>query len=183
MQFDEVILKRQTIRSYTKKEISIDELDKIVEAGRLAPSAKNRQPWRFYYLNDEQKNYIVNKMYEWEKNNRNEKTSVKGSADQMKEANKVIMIYYPLYKCKWKNIYYKKVDYLSLGAAIENMSLKCTEMGLGSCWCADTLYIDKEIDEYLGIHGYEQISALMIGYPKKVLPKRKKKTVQELKMN
>lgn len=95
MDFDNVIKNRQSIRSYTNEEVSKEELDKIVEAGRFAPSAKNRQPWRFYYLNDEEKNHIVDIMYEWEKNNRNERTSVKGSANQMKEANKVIMIYYP----------------------------------------------------------------------------------------
>lgn len=170
MQFDEVINNRKTIRKYLTKEVSEELLLKIINSARLAPSAKNRQPWRFYILSNIQKKHIINLMYEWEQNNPNEKSSIKGSARQMEQANKVIIIYSPKYKSKNKKLYYKKPDYLSLGAAIENMSLKCTDLGLGSCWCCDVLYIEDEINSYLNINNYEQVSALMIGYPE-VIPK------------
>lgn len=183
MNFDEVISKRQSIRSYNDKKVTNKELETIIDSARLAPSAKNRQPWRFYILADKEKDDIASMMYEWAKENKNEKTSVKGTASQMKEANKVIMVYYPLYNSNKKNTYYKKPDYLSLGAAIENLILKCTEMNLGSCWCCDTLYLDKEIDNYLGIKGYEQISAILIGHPKDIPPKREKLTLEELIIN
>ena len=174
MDFNEIIYGRKTIRKYTSRKVSDETILEIIKAAQIAPSAKNRQPWRFYILNDEQKNDICNLMYEWDENNRNEKTSVKGSANQMKQANKVIIIFSPIYKSKNKNIYYRKADYLSLGAAIENMSLKCVELGLGSCWCADTLYLDDKINQYLNIENHEQISALLIGYPESIpeTPKR-----------
>lgn len=139
MNFDEVINKRQTIRNFDNKEVTYEELLTLINSARLAPSSKNRQPWRFYILTDEEKNDIASMMYEWDKLNRDEKTSVKGTANQMKEANKVIMVYYLLYKSKKKNTYYKKPDYLSLGASIENLILKCTEMSL------DELIIKKDI--------------------------------------
>lgn len=174
MEFNEVIYGRKTIRKYSSKEVSNELIIDIIKAAQMAPSAKNRQPWRFYILNEQQKNHICDLMYQWDKSNRHERTSVKGSANQMKAAQKVIIIYSPIYKSKNKNIYYKKADYLSLGAAIENMSLKCVELGLGSCWCADTLYLDDEIDQYLNIENHEQISALLIGYPESIpeTPKR-----------
>ena len=166
MNFDEVINKRQSIRSYNQKEVTDEELKTIINSARLAPSAKNRQPWRFYILTKKEKDDIASMMYEWDQSNKDEKTTVKGTADQMKEANRVIMVYRSL-----KDSCYTKPDYLSIGAAIENLVLKCTEMNLGSCWCCDTLYIDEEIDHYLGIKGYEQISAILIGHSKQIKEK------------
>ena len=43
----EAIKKRQSVRSYQDKEIPEKILQQILEAGRLAPSAKNGQPWKF----------------------------------------------------------------------------------------------------------------------------------------
>jgi len=49
----EAIRKRQSVRSYQKKEISEEILQQILEAGRLAPSAKNKQCWKFIVVKDE----------------------------------------------------------------------------------------------------------------------------------
>lgn len=114
MNFDEIISNRHTARVFTDDVVTQNELDKILLSGSLAPSAKNRQPWKFYVLNDEQKNHIMNMLFEWDKENRNEKTSVKGSAEQIKQANKMIMLYSDNYNSSSKMRNYKKPDYLSL---------------------------------------------------------------------
>lgn len=180
MEFDTVINNRKTIRSYLKKNISNDDIHKIIEAAVIAPSAHNRQPWRFYILSDEQKDYITNCMYTWDKENPKEKTSIKGSANQIKEANKMIIVYTPIYKSKTKNMYYKKPDYLSIGAALENMSLKCVDLGLGSCWLCDTLFIEDEINSYLKIDDYEQICSIIVGYPNDMPYIRKRFPIENL---
>ncbi|MFP4113004.1 MAG: nitroreductase family protein [Spirochaetota bacterium] len=46
------IEKRASVRSYTDEPVSQEALDRILEAGRLAPSAKNRQSWRFVVVTD-----------------------------------------------------------------------------------------------------------------------------------
>jgi nitroreductase len=48
----EAIKKRQSVRSYQDKEIPEGILQQILEAGRLAPSAKNNQPWKFIFVKD-----------------------------------------------------------------------------------------------------------------------------------
>jgi len=53
MDFYEVIKKRRSIRAYQDREVPDDVLRKILEAARLAPSAKNRQPWKFIVVKDE----------------------------------------------------------------------------------------------------------------------------------
>ena len=47
MQLLPEIEQRRSIRSYTEAPVQRDVLQRIVDAGRLAPSAKNRQAWRF----------------------------------------------------------------------------------------------------------------------------------------
>lgn len=46
------ISKRRTIRKFSEKSVERAALDRILEAGRLAPSAKNRQAWRFVAITD-----------------------------------------------------------------------------------------------------------------------------------
>ena len=50
MEFEEVIRKRTSVRKFSDKKIEKDKLDKILEAGRLAPTAKNSQPIKIYLV-------------------------------------------------------------------------------------------------------------------------------------
>ena len=47
MEFSEVIERRLTTLNYTNKKVSTENMNKIIESAIIAPSAKNRQPWRF----------------------------------------------------------------------------------------------------------------------------------------
>lgn len=183
MNFDEIINNRRTARLFTKDEVTKNQLEKILFSGSLAPSARNRQPWKFYILNDKQKKDIMNMLFEWDKSNPKEKTSVKGTAQQIQTANKMIMIYCDKYTSKSKNEYYKKPDYLSIGCAIENMSLEAVNLGLGSCILCDTLYIENEINNYLGIKDYEQVCGFIIGTPIYNYPPKIKKDLNDLLLN
>lgn len=180
MNFDETVDNRRSARLFTNDDVSEKQLEKILLSGSLAPSARNRQPWKFYILSDNQKNDIMNMLFEWDRLNPKEKTSVKGSAEQIRTANKMIMIYTDSYKSKSKNENYKKPDYISLGCAIENMSLQAVNLGLGSCILCDTLYIEDQINEYLKIDNFEQICGFIIGYPVYNYPPKIKKDLKDL---
>lgn len=54
MDFEEVIKKRQSTRMFSDKKLEIEKLDKILEAGRIAPTAKNNQPLKIYVINSEE---------------------------------------------------------------------------------------------------------------------------------
>ena len=114
MNFDEVVINRHSARIFTNEKVTEEQLNKILYSGSLAPSAKNRQPWKFYILSNEQKEYIMNMLYDWDKNHPSERTSVKGTANQIRESDKMIMIYSVNYLSKNKTKYYKKPDYISL---------------------------------------------------------------------
>ena len=59
MNFDDVIINRCSARCFTNENISEKQIEQILYSASLAPSAKNRQPWKFYILNDKQKNDIT----------------------------------------------------------------------------------------------------------------------------
>lgn len=183
MDFDMIINSRRSARLFSNDEVLENDLNKILSSGILAPSARNRQPWKFYILNDIQKDHIMNMLFEWDKIHPNERTSVKGTANQIRTANKMIMIYSDKYKSKSKNKNYKKPDYLSIGCAIENMSLQAVNLGLGSCILCDTLYLEDEIDQYLEVTNYEQICGFIVGNPIYNYPPKIKKNLNSLLLN
>ncbi|EEH98303.1 nitroreductase family protein [Clostridium tertium] len=45
-----IINKRQSIRRFNEKEVEVEKINKIIEAGMLALSSKNKRPWRFVIL-------------------------------------------------------------------------------------------------------------------------------------
>ncbi len=187
MEFSELIKKRLTTLNYTNKKVSNEDMNQIIESAIIAPSAKNRQPWRFYILTDKQKNYIADKMENWI-NNTGLVTTIKRSANLIRQVGNCVLIY----SNKWssdnidriknpqklldgKDIenmvimhdYYFdriKADTLSVGAAVENMILKATELGIDTTWLCDVLFIDDVINEYLDLKDKELICGVAFGY-------------------
>ena len=51
MEFDRVIKERSATRKFSDKKVEQEKLDMILEAGRLAPTAKNLQPFQIYVIN------------------------------------------------------------------------------------------------------------------------------------
>ena len=67
----------------------------------------------------------------------------------------------------------------SVGAAIENMTLTATELGLGSLWICDTFFAQKELDQWLGEKG-ELYAALVLGYAEEAPHARPRKTYSDV---
>lgn len=113
MDFETVLKNRVTNLRYIDKKVEKKELETIIESALIAPSAKNRQPWRFYILNKEERNKIADMMDAWEgKIKENELgivTTIHRSANVIRKASDFILIY----KYGEKVIYKETVDILS----------------------------------------------------------------------
>ncbi|EFK97176.1 Nitroreductase-like protein, partial [sediment metagenome] len=55
MDLYEAIRRRKSVRSYLDKAVEPDKLERVLQAARLAPSASNRQEWRFVAVTDRDK--------------------------------------------------------------------------------------------------------------------------------
>lgn len=166
MELKEVIAKRRSIRRYQTLDVKDELIKEILESARIAPSAKNRQPWRFIILKDKQKDTIADIMLKWDEANKTfrdqtgtvYKNSVLPTALVMKQASVLIMVYK---KSDSPNI---NSDVLSIGAAVENICLTATDLGLGSLWICDVMYVKDEINEYLKITDMDLSTVVAIGY-------------------
>lgn len=56
------ITDRRSIRKYTDRAVSKADIEKIIQAGILAPSAKNRQPWKYIVYTEEAKRSLIDEM-------------------------------------------------------------------------------------------------------------------------
>ena len=186
--------KRKSIRKYKPDPVSEDDIKKIVEAARVAPSAKNRQPWKFLVFTGEKKEELLAEMEKgiektkhslfMPKKYRNGMASADNTLRIMREAPVLIIVLNLLSKNPYPPIFAgKRVseihNTLSIGAAVENMILEAAQMGLGSLWIGNTVYAHKELTKYLGTK-HQIACAVSIGYPDEEPEGRPKKTLDEI---
>ena len=167
---------RRSIRKYKDVKVSKEQILDILNAGRLAPSAKNRQPWYFVKVGTEMKNEIADLMIKYVENKNKEGRlySVSFTANVIKEAPILILI------LKSKDSEWDRYDTLSVGAAIENMCLRSTELNLGTLWIGDTDFVEKEILDMIKHNDMELVSSLVIGYPNQEPKMRPRKDLEEI---
>ena len=168
-------------------------MEKVLLAGTLAPSAKNRQPWRFVVTAGEGKNSLLAAM---EQGLERERLSplLPGSAGHlsgawntlhiMAEAPVVILVINPLglpldRLLTPEERVYELCNTQSAGAAVENMSLAAQELGLGSLWICDTCFAHRELTQWLDGPG-ELLCALALGYPAESPAPRPRKDLADI---
>lgn len=190
----DVISHRRSIRRYKQTEIPPEAVSEILDAGRLAPSGKNKQPWRFFVYGGEQKRQLLVAM---EAGIRRESEaeallpeSAQGLPDArntlriMQEAPILIVVVNPYGKSPFEPItadgrFAEIVDSLSIGAAIENMLLTADAMGIGSLWIANTCFAYPELVSDMKTTG-QLIGAVALGYADEQPAQRPRRPLDEL---
>ena len=152
----EAIKKRYSVRSYQDRAVETEKLDSILEAARLAPSASNRQEWRFVVVQDKG---IRQRLMQAAKDQAFVGQAPVVIAACAKTDSHVMTCGQQCYP-------------IDVAIAIEHMALKATEEGLGTCWIG-AFYEDK-VKEILGIPQDIRVVALLaLGYPVKLRPNPK----------
>lgn len=171
MNLVEIIKERKSIRKFIDQDVANYIIEDLIDAARFAPSAKNRQPWYFLVVKDNVKNKIADIMIkDLEKHKDYGNNSINATALVIKEAPILILVFRP------KDDNWIVGDSLSIGAAIEHICLRATELGLGTLWIRDIVYTKDQIANILNMSHMDLISAISIGYySESPLPKIKKK--------
>ena len=163
-----IIEKRKSVRNFNSREVKIEQIYDILDSARLAPSAKNRQPWKFYILSQKLR-----------KEN-DEETGI-ATIKIMKECNKLVLAFMDYKQIKQEG-HRLRPYYFSMGASIENALLRATELGIGSLWVYDIVAIEDELQEIFA-KDLMFISALCFGFEDELLPRAKKKSLEEIIIN
>jgi len=181
------IKERRTVRFYDQsKEIPKELLLTVIEAGHFAPSAKNLQPWHFVIVTNPA---MIDKIMSAKLPTRPEGSSLKNYRGEDIEAwipKSFIVVFFEKNKSLMADkryhsdnnegipqvCDYSPTDIMSIGCALQNMSLAAHSLGLGSCICGDVLLpgINPEIYGWLNVdrEKYDLMCGLKIGWPRKI---------------
>ena len=151
----EAIQKRRSVRDFTGEAIARADLETIVDAGRMAATGYNCQPWDFIVITDPS---MIDKL--------------KVAARWMEKAGAIIAVALDPSTKYWLE---------DGSAAIENMLIASTALGYGSCWLEGyTLPHEEEFKKLLGIPDDRRLLTLVpIGVPVE-WPTQAKKNLAEV---
>lgn len=143
----ETILNRKSVRQYTNREITADQIDLLLRAGMAAPSSRDRRPWHLIVISDKS---ILESLGTQLKN-----------ATVLKDANKAIVV------CGDEQLS-DNCWFLDCAAVTQNILLAAESMGLGAVWTAVYPYADRAaiVNEQFQLPEHIHVlSIIPLGYP------------------
>jgi len=163
MDVRDAIKSRRSIRRFLKDTVPKNKLSRVLDAGRLAPSASNRQPWKFIVVQDVDMRY---------------KLSVAARNQRFVSEALVIIVAVAL-----------NPDYImscgvpsyavDVATALDHMMLTAVEEGLGTCWIG--AFQQQNVKTLLKIPEEMKVVALLpIGYPDEVPVPKPRKTFEDV---
>lgn len=163
MELMKVIEDRRSIRAYKNKEVETEKLNSVLEAGRLAPSANNRQEWGFIVVRDKEK---IQKLAVASKNQKFVAEAPIVLVACGTEIDNVMTCGQPTYA-------------LDVSIAFSFMMLEATNQGLGTCWLG--AFYEDQVKEILEIPNNIRVVAMTpLGYPDSTPSERPRKSIEQI---
>jgi len=162
MELKEIITKRRSIRAYENKLVPEESLKNILEAARLAPSARNNQPWKFVVVREEK---------------RRQELAQAADREFVAEAPVVIAaVATEPERIMGCGVPSYAVD---LSIAVTHMILAAVDEGLGACWLG--AFSQQRVKEILKIPGkYRVVALLTLGFPRGEMKVKTRKPLEEI---
>ena len=171
--FQELVLRRQSDRSYSDKPVEKDKLERILEAARMAPSACNAQPWKMIVVTNPGKRMQI-------------ADACTSRALSMNHFSKQAPVQIVLVEEKAnftsrfggmvKQIHYPHLD---LGIVASHICLAAADEGLGSCMLG--WLNEKEDTSILPIPGSKKVMlVILLGYSAQATREKKRKKLEDV---
>jgi len=158
----EAIKTRRSIRKYKLSEIPVEDLKEILKAAQLAPSAGNKQPWRFVVVSDAE----------------TKRRLAEVARNQMWIADAGVVVVALAMDKNDPEVYAKWAE-KDVMTAVEHMVLSAWSLGYGSCWIG--AFKEEDVKEVLGIpENMTVVNLLPIGVPDQKPDARTRKPLNEL---
>lgn len=158
----EAIHRRRSIREFTDREVTLEQLHEIVQAGIWAPSGLNNQPWRFVIIKDPTVKESVAEQTHY--------------GHIVRNANALIAVY-----LSKEEMYDNVKDVQSAGACIQNILLAIEALDLGAVWLGQILKNKAEVNRILELSdNFDLMAVIALGYPSHHNQKSNRKDISEL---
>ncbi len=151
----DVIRRRRSVRVYKKGKVSDEQLQRILEAARWAPSGANTQPWEFVLTRDQNKMKQVREIYsrEWKQRKLEDPVHYKGlKKDYVGDVSVLVLV------CadpRTKGVYLttrqpadrEKLFQASVANSVQQMMLAAASMKLGTVWVSVREEVEPDLRE------------------------------------
>lgn len=163
MDFIELAKTRFSVRAYASTPVPDALVDKVLEAGRLAPSAANRQPWRFVVVQSEKQRRALGEGY---------------SREWFWKAPVIIVVCVEPARA-WVRSDGKNYGDVDGAIAMDHMTLCAASEGLGTCWIA--AFDVEKVRRVLGLpDGIDPLAMTPLGYTKDMIRPKSRKSMDEV---
>jgi nitroreductase len=163
MTVQEAIQQRFSVRAYQDKPVEEDKLQRVLEAARLAPSAGNRQEWRFVVVRDAKPREHLAQAANGQTFVAQAPVVIVACASGAQHVMTCGQLCYPI----------------DVAIALEHLALQATEAGLGTCWIG--AFEEDEVRRILGIPAEVRVVELMsLGYPTVEAPAKRRLDMDEI---
>jgi nitroreductase len=204
MDLFDAIQGRKSIRKFKRTPVPEEDIKKILDAGRFAPSANNTQPWRFVIIKDkallakmaDAAREMIDRMVPFAEDDKQAQRLAAYRSSYytfFEHAPAVIAVFMKGYDAGTDRLLarmgYSAADIKrlrplpglqSVSAAIQNMLLAIHALGYGSCWMTGPLVAQEAFEKLLNYGKDTSIVALLpIGVPDEDPPARNRKPVEE----
>jgi nitroreductase len=183
------IYKRHSIRMFTDQNVVDDDILTILNAANQAPSAHNQQSWRFIVLRDNKKSELVNLVVSNSVNfPRPTSVLLRMAARSIASAPIVIAVMntgelirrgpdlFDIEKESARD-FFRIMEIQSSAAAVENMLIAATSIGLASVWLGILIIVQEEVLNFLGNPSGEFMAVVPVGYAVKSSSGPKKRSL------
>jgi nitroreductase len=159
----EAILARESVREYLDRPVEDEKLERVLDAGRLAPSAINAQEWRYVVVRDADLRQRLMKAARGQKFVGQAPVVIACCAETDGRVMLCGQTAYPI----------------NLAISIDHMTLAAVAEGLGTCWVGS--FHADEVKEILGIPGgIRVVQLLTLGYPARRRGQKIRKALSEI---
>lgn len=187
------IYDRRSIRKFTDKPISQEDIADIIQSGIKAPSSKNRQPWKYIVIQGNAKEEMLRVFRRGIEREEKDRAllpqskqyiaSAKHTVYIMEQAPVTVFVVNSLGKSISEGLspeerVFEICNIQSIGASIQNMLLTATEKGIGSLWICDIFFAYSELCKWLDSDG-QLVAAVALGYPQERPPERPRRKFDE----
>lgn len=163
MEITEAIRSRRSIRKYQDRPIEQEKLLRVLDTGRMAPSARNLQDWKFIVVRDQDKRKMLSEAANGQPYVEKASAVIVGCATEPENIMPCGQYCYPI----------------NLAIALDHMSLAATAEGLGSCWIG--AFQEDKVKEILHIPEKIRVVAMLIlGYPAESPAARPRRKLDEI---